>query len=232
MQSLTTLALLLAFTFSAFSAEPADAAALRQELDFAQRNLAIFDQKLAAARAAGVAESDTLFPELAAAWVHGDAGRLRTTLAKIDQLSLKSQEPINEFCPSLDEVRKALASAEKDPAAFAREMKAVKIRWLKSQVTTTLEDLRLIDSAIDQWMIENNKAGGTTLGWAEVAKYLKLGTRLHRTGATVFGDVYGPRFIADIVPSIPAATWETFEGVVPWKFFEPFPIAGETTEKK
>src|SRR5438876_446661 len=37
----------------------------------------------------------------------------------------------------------------------------------RSQATRMLEDLRNVDSSIDQYAIENNKSGGDTVEWAD-----------------------------------------------------------------
>ncbi len=49
------------------------------------------------------------------------------------------------------------------------------IRSTKS--TQVLQDLRMIDAAIDQYAIESNKSGGATVGWKDVHDYLKTRTR-------------------------------------------------------
>lgn len=242
------LVLLASLTFASFAADPAaslhepevpqrdliafDQTALRKELEFPQRDLATFDQKLKAARKAGVPETDTLLPQLSAAWLHGDAERVKALVATWQLLAEKPPGELERSCPSLEKILKLVEAAGQNPGALADAMKASRTQWLRQQAVITLEDIRQVDSAIDQWAIENNKRGGTTLGWAEVQLYLKKGTRLQRTGASVFGDVYGPRFIVDNVPVIPAATWKAFDGVVPWNFFKPFPIAGEDGDKK
>ena len=43
----------------------------------------------------------------------------------------------------------------------------------RSQATRILEDLRVIDGAIDQYAIEANKAGGATVNWTDIQSYLK-----------------------------------------------------------
>src|ERR1700742_278716 len=43
----------------------------------------------------------------------------------------------------------------------------------RSQATRILEDLRIIDSSIDQYAIENNKSTGDTVVWTDIQKYLK-----------------------------------------------------------
>ena len=46
----------------------------------------------------------------------------------------------------------------------------------RSQATRILEDLRMIDSAIDQYAIETNKTTGATADWTDVKAYLKVGS--------------------------------------------------------
>ncbi len=46
----------------------------------------------------------------------------------------------------------------------------------RSQATRILEDLRIIDSAIDQYAIENNKSSGDTVNWTDLQAYLKKGS--------------------------------------------------------
>src|SRR5258708_2850716 len=61
----------------------------------------------------------------------------------------------------------------------------------RSQATRILEDLRIIDSAIDQYAIENNKSSGDTVQWADVQKYLKNGSVLYNSGGTdMLGNLY------------------------------------------
>src|SRR5205809_4813239 len=54
----------------------------------------------------------------------------------------------------------------------------------RSQATRILEDLRIIDSACDQYAIENNKSSGDTVVWADIQKYLKNGSVLYNSGGT------------------------------------------------
>src|SRR5882762_9979854 len=73
----------------------------------------------------------------------------------------------------------------------------------RSQATQVLEDLRIIDSAVDQYAIENNKSGGTTVTWADCQKYMKTGTRLYSSGNK---DILGNTFTissVDTVPKVP-----------------------------
>src|ERR1700755_1239146 len=63
----------------------------------------------------------------------------------------------------------------------------------RSQASRIINDLRLIDSAVDQYAIENNKITGDTVNVADWTNYLKKGTTLYNTGADVFGNPYGPQ---------------------------------------
>jgi type II secretory pathway pseudopilin PulG len=49
----------------------------------------------------------------------------------------------------------------------------------RSQATATLETCRMIDAAKDQYAIENGKSPGITPGYADLAPYIKTGTKLY-----------------------------------------------------
>ncbi len=52
----------------------------------------------------------------------------------------------------------------------------------RSQATRVLDELRLIDAAIDQYALENNKVSTSAVSWADVRGYLKPGTALESSG--------------------------------------------------
>src|SRR5437660_4896520 len=62
----------------------------------------------------------------------------------------------------------------------------------RSQATRILEDLRLLDSAIDQYAIETGKASGNNPVFGDLKNYLKAGTLLYTSGNDLFGNAYGP----------------------------------------
>ncbi len=59
----------------------------------------------------------------------------------------------------------------------------------RSQATATLETMRMIDSAKDQYAIENGKGPGVTPGSADLVKYIKTGTKLYTDMDTGSGPV-------------------------------------------
>src|SRR3977135_2476551 len=52
----------------------------------------------------------------------------------------------------------------------------------RSQATRILEDLRLVDAAIDQYAIETNKTSGFDVPWDDVKAYLKTNTLVYNSG--------------------------------------------------
>ena len=91
----------------------------------------------------------------------------------------------------------------------------------RSQASRVINDLRLIDSAIDQYAIENNKVTGSTVNTADWTQYMKSGSALYNTGADLFGRGYGAQAV-DSLPKVPAATWITLSDVAGTDFFSPY----------
>jgi prepilin-type N-terminal cleavage/methylation domain-containing protein len=92
----------------------------------------------------------------------------------------------------------------------------------RSQATRVLEDLRMIDSATDQYAIDNNKTSGMTPAWTDLKNYLKVGSVLYSTGADIFGDSYGPTFTVDTLPLIPSTAYTNLSDVAPLSFWSPY----------
>src|ERR1700761_2467428 len=85
----------------------------------------------------------------------------------------------------------------------------------RSQATRILEDLRIIDSAIDQYAIENNKSGGDSVVWADIQKYLKTGSVLYNSGGTdLLGNQYsGGSFSVDNLPKLSSTSFSKLSDV-------------------
>jgi prepilin-type N-terminal cleavage/methylation domain-containing protein len=95
----------------------------------------------------------------------------------------------------------------------------------RSQATRILEDLRIIDSAIDQYAIENNKSTGDTVQWADVQSYVKKGSVLYNSGGTdLFQNFYGSAgtFSVDNLPKLSTTTFGKLSDVAPSDFWSPF----------
>jgi prepilin-type N-terminal cleavage/methylation domain-containing protein len=91
----------------------------------------------------------------------------------------------------------------------------------RSQATKILNDLRLIDSAVDQYAIETNRSTGSTVAVTDWTNYLKKGSTLYNTGADLFGNSYGPQTV-DSLPTVPGASKATLPDVADTAFWSPY----------
>jgi prepilin-type N-terminal cleavage/methylation domain-containing protein len=91
----------------------------------------------------------------------------------------------------------------------------------RSQASRIINDLRLIDSAVDQYAIETNKTSGVAVATADWTSYLKSGTSLYNTASDLFGQAYGGQTV-DILPKVPGTTWAALSDVAGTEFFSPF----------
>jgi prepilin-type N-terminal cleavage/methylation domain-containing protein len=91
----------------------------------------------------------------------------------------------------------------------------------RSQASKILNDLRMIDSAIDQYAIETNRASGFTLGTADWTNYLKKGSVLYNTAKDLFGNTYGQQTV-DSIPQVPAASLNNLSDVAGTGFWSPY----------
>jgi len=95
----------------------------------------------------------------------------------------------------------------------------------RSQATRILEDLRMLDAACDQYAIDNNRPGGSTIAFSDIKNYLKTGTVLYSATGTLptdlFGNQYGP-FTVDTVPKVAASTFTVLSDVADNTFWSPY----------
>ena len=91
----------------------------------------------------------------------------------------------------------------------------------RSQASRIINDLRLIDSAIEQYAIENNKMTGASVGTADWTAYMKRGSALYMTGKDLFGNGYGPQSV-DTLPKVPTAAFNALSDVAPTSFWSPY----------
>lgn len=91
----------------------------------------------------------------------------------------------------------------------------------RSQASKILNDLRLIDGAVDQYAIENAKSSGATVNVADWTNYLKKGTTLYATGQDLFGNDYGTQTV-DSLPKVPSLTKSSLSDVTDDSFWSPY----------
>ena len=91
----------------------------------------------------------------------------------------------------------------------------------RSQASRIINDLRLIDSAVDQYAIETNKSSGATVNTADWTNYLKQGTNLYLTGRDILGNSFGVQTV-DSIPKVPASTYTALSDVTDNTFWSPY----------
>jgi len=91
----------------------------------------------------------------------------------------------------------------------------------RSQATRILEDLRLVDGAMDQYAIDTGKSSGFTPAFADIQNYLKKDTMLYANGTDLFGNSYGP-YTVDSIPKVPDSAFNALSDVADAAFWSPF----------
>jgi type II secretory pathway pseudopilin PulG len=92
----------------------------------------------------------------------------------------------------------------------------------RSQASKILNDLRMIDGAVDQYAIETGRKSGDVVVVADWTNYLKKDTILYRTGQDPFGDDYGPQTV-DSLPGVPPNAFAGLSDVADTTFWSPYP---------
>ena len=92
----------------------------------------------------------------------------------------------------------------------------------RTQATRILEDLRVLEYALDRWSIEKNKTVGDIASLSDLRPYLKSETVLYNTGVDLLGNAYGPDFPVDYMPQVADATFDALSDVAPLEFWSPY----------
>jgi prepilin-type N-terminal cleavage/methylation domain-containing protein len=91
----------------------------------------------------------------------------------------------------------------------------------RSQASRILNDLRMIDAAVDQYAIETNRSTGNTVGIADWTNYLKKGSSLYNSGASLLGTAYGVQTV-DTIPKVPTTDYNVLSDVASTGFWSPY----------
>jgi prepilin-type N-terminal cleavage/methylation domain-containing protein len=91
----------------------------------------------------------------------------------------------------------------------------------RSQASKILNDLRMIDGAVDQYAIETNKSSGNPVNITDWTNYLKKGSILYNTGADLFSQSYGAQTV-DSLPSVPSVSKAALSDVADATFWSPY----------
>jgi prepilin-type N-terminal cleavage/methylation domain-containing protein len=91
----------------------------------------------------------------------------------------------------------------------------------RSQASRILNDLRMIDAAVDQYAIETNRSTGNTVAITDWTNYLKKGSQLYNTGNSLLGTAYGVQTV-DTIPKVQTADYNVLSDVAGVGFWSPY----------
>src|SRR6476619_1061148 len=82
----------------------------------------------------------------------------------------------------------------------------------RSQASRILNDLRMIDAAVDQYAIETNRSTNFVVGVADWTNYLKKNSMLYNSGRSLLGSAYGAQTV-DQIPRVPSNDYNVLSDV-------------------
>jgi prepilin-type N-terminal cleavage/methylation domain-containing protein len=91
----------------------------------------------------------------------------------------------------------------------------------RSQASRILNDLRMIDAAVDQYAIETNRSTGNVVNTADWTNYLKKNSSLYNTGKSLLGSSYGVQTV-DTIPQVPSNDLAVLSDVAGTGFWSPY----------
>jgi prepilin-type N-terminal cleavage/methylation domain-containing protein len=91
----------------------------------------------------------------------------------------------------------------------------------RSQASRILNDLRMIDAAVDQYAIETNRSTNFTVNTADWTNYLKKNSSLYNTGSSLLGHAYGAQTV-DTIPQVPPLDYQVLSDVASTGFWSPY----------
>jgi prepilin-type N-terminal cleavage/methylation domain-containing protein len=91
----------------------------------------------------------------------------------------------------------------------------------RSQAAKILNDLRMIDSAIEQYAIETGKASGATVSVPDWTNYVKKDSMLYISGKDLFSNDYGDQTV-DSMPKASNSAWNALSDVADDAFWSPY----------
>lgn len=91
----------------------------------------------------------------------------------------------------------------------------------RSQASKIINDLRLVDAAVDQYAIERGKVTGDIVNTVDWTAYVKKDTNLYMTGADLLGHDFGAQTV-DTIPKVPQTSFDALSDVADASFWSPY----------
>lgn len=94
----------------------------------------------------------------------------------------------------------------------------------RAQATRILDDLRLVDGALDLYAVDNSKGAGDPAVWADLQPYMKKNMLLYASnGRDLLGNPFNDGgFSVDTVPKLSSTTFSKLSDVAPSDFWSPY----------
>jgi len=97
----------------------------------------------------------------------------------------------------------------------------------RSQATRILNDVRLLDNAVNQYAMDHNTPDGTFLYWSDLKNYIKTGTQLYTSeGYDILGGMYNIQddavFPLGHTVRVDPNTFNALSDVAPAEFWSPY----------
>ena len=91
----------------------------------------------------------------------------------------------------------------------------------RSQASKIINDLRLVDAAVDQYAIERGKKTDDAVLVTDWTAYVKKDTNLYATGKDLLGHDFGDQTV-DTIPKVPQASFDALSDVADATFWSPY----------
>jgi prepilin-type N-terminal cleavage/methylation domain-containing protein len=91
----------------------------------------------------------------------------------------------------------------------------------RSQASRIIKDLRLIDSAVDQYAIETGRKTGDVVSVPDWTNYIKKNAVLANTAKDILGNDYGDQTV-DQTPQVVSASYDALSDVAGEGFWSPY----------
>jgi prepilin-type N-terminal cleavage/methylation domain-containing protein len=91
----------------------------------------------------------------------------------------------------------------------------------RAQAGRLMNDLRLLDHAVERYALDTNRPGGFHPQFADLKSYLKTDSLLYSTGSDLYGTPYGP-FTVDSTPQVSEKAFNALSDVVEPILWSPY----------
>ena len=101
----------------------------------------------------------------------------------------------------------------------------------RSQATSTMETLRMLDGAIEQWAMDNSMSTGSQPAGSDIAKYVKAGSNVYNqllSSGSALDAINLPIAIPAVgeTPQVSTATFQALSDAAPASFWNEYYTAG------